>query len=66
MNYNPHQLIERIDELGYVIEEELATVLFLMMQLEKPLLLEGNPGVGKTKVAYILSDLLGFELIRLQ
>ncbi|MEO0340312.1 MAG: MoxR family ATPase, partial [Bacteroidota bacterium] len=35
-------------------------------QLEKPLLLEGNPGVGKTKVAYILSDLLGFDLIRLQ
>ncbi|MEM1219546.1 MAG: MoxR family ATPase, partial [Bacteroidota bacterium] len=47
-------------------EEELATVLFLMLQLEKPLLLEGNPGVGKTKVAYILSDLLGYELIRLQ
>ena len=66
MNYNPHQLIDRIDELGYVIEEELATVLYLMMQLEKPLLLEGNPGVGKTKVAYILSDLLGYELIRLQ
>lgn len=63
---NPKALIPKIDELGYVIEEELATVLFLMLQLEKPLLLEGNPGVGKTKIAYILSDLLNYELIRLQ
>ena len=63
---HPRELIPVIDDLGYVIEEELATVLYLMMRLEKPLLLEGNPGVGKTKIAYILSDLLGYELIRLQ
>ena len=63
---NPKALIPKIDDLGYVIEEELATVLFLMLKLEKPLLLEGNPGVGKTKIAYILSDLLGYDLIRLQ
>ncbi len=63
---NPKDLIPAIDELGYVIEEELATVLFLMLKLEKPLLLEGNPGVGKTRIAYILSDLLGYELVRLQ
>jgi len=63
---NPRDLIPIIDNLGYVIDEELATVLFLMQKLEKPLLLEGNPGVGKTKVAYILSELLGHELIRLQ
>lgn len=60
------ELIPEIDKLGYVIEEELATVLYLMLKLEKPLLLEGNPGVGKTRIAYILSDLLGYELIRLQ
>jgi len=63
---NPRDLIPIIDDLGYVIDEELATVLFLMQKLEKPLLLEGNPGVGKTKVAYILSEMLGFELVRLQ
>ena len=63
---HPRDLIPVIDKLGYVIEEELATVLFLMMKLEKPLLLEGNPGVGKTQIAYILSDLLGLELVRLQ
>jgi len=63
---HPSELIPEIDKLGYIIEEELATVLFLMQKLEKPLLLEGNPGVGKTKVAYILSELLGYELVRLQ
>ena len=63
---HPKELIPLIDKHGYVIEEELATVLYLMMKLEKPLLLEGNPGVGKTQVAYLLSKLLDFELIRLQ
>jgi len=66
MDIDPRALIDKIDALGYVIEEELATVLYLMMQLEKPILLEGNPGVGKTKIAYILSELLGYDLIRLQ
>ncbi len=63
---NPRDLIPIIDKLGYVIDEELATVLFLMQKLQKPLLLEGNPGVGKTKIAYILADMLGYELVRLQ
>jgi MoxR-like ATPase len=63
---HPKELIPLIDERGYVIDEELATVLFLMLKLEKPLLLEGNPGVGKTRIAYILSDLMGYPLIRLQ
>lgn len=62
----PRDLIPIIDKMGYVIEEELATVLYLMMKLEKPLLLEGNPGVGKTQIAYILSEYLGYDLIRLQ
>lgn len=62
----PKELIPLLDELGFVIEEELATVLYLLLQLEKPLLLEGNPGVGKTQIAYILSKYLGYDLIRLQ
>lgn len=57
---------ERFDELGYVVDEELATILFLMLRLGKPLLLEGNPGVGKTEVANVLAASLGTELIRLQ
>jgi len=63
---HPKELIPKIDSLGYVIEEELATVLYLMLQLEKPILLEGDPGVGKTQVAYILAQLLDYELVRLQ
>lgn len=62
----PKELIPILDELGFVVEEELATVLYLLLQLEKPLLLEGNPGVGKTQIAYILSKYLGYDLIRLQ
>lgn len=58
--------IESFDALGYVVDEELATILFLMSRLQKPLLLEGNPGVGKTEVANILASHLGTELIRLQ
>lgn len=62
----PKELIPILDEIGFVVEEELATVLYLLLQLEKPLLLEGNPGVGKTQIAYILSKYLGYDLIRLQ
>ena len=66
MHSNPKALIPALDKLGFVVEEELATVLFLLLQLEKPLLLEGPPGVGKTQVAYLLSRYLGHDLIRLQ
>lgn len=57
---------QSFDRLGYVVDDELATVLFLMMTLRKPLLLEGNPGVGKTEIANVLASYLDTELIRLQ
>ncbi|MBS1978590.1 MAG: MoxR family ATPase [Bacteroidetes bacterium] len=60
------RLSESFDRLGYVVDDELATVLYLMLQLKKPLLLEGHPGVGKTEVANILSAHSKTELIRLQ
>lgn len=60
------ELIYRFDQLDYVVEEELATVFFLMLMLKKPLLLEGPPGVGKTEVANIIAHYKGYELIRLQ
>lgn len=63
---NPLSLIPQLDQLGYVIDEDMATVLYLMLNLEKPLLLEGEPGVGKTEVAHILARLLDTDLIRLQ
>jgi MoxR-like ATPase len=58
--------IESFDQLGYVVDEELATILFLMTNLQKPVLLEGHPGVGKTELANMLAAHLGTELIRLQ
>ena len=47
-------------------DEEFATALFLLLNLKKPLLLEGPPGVGKTEIALVLSQLLNTKLIRLQ
>jgi MoxR-like ATPase len=51
---------------GYVADTDLATALFLSLRLERPLLLEGEAGVGKTEVARTLAQVLGAELIRLQ
>ncbi|MFN8593066.1 MAG: MoxR family ATPase [Thermomicrobiales bacterium] len=50
----------------YVAERGLATTLFLTLKLGKPLLLEGEAGVGKTEIAKVLADLLQTPLIRLQ
>jgi MoxR-like ATPase len=50
----------------YLADRGLATALYLGLSLDKPLLLEGEAGVGKTEVAKALASLLGRELIRLQ
>lgn len=63
---NIHALIDSFEQQKYIADEELGTILFLMLQLGKPVLLEGNPGVGKTEVANVLSKVLDTELIRLQ
>ena len=59
-------LINQFDKLGYILEEESATVLLLTLSLKKPLLLEGPPGVGKTEVAKVISTFQNAEFIRLQ
>ncbi len=53
-------------EQGYLAEEGLATSLFLALRMERPLFVEGEPGVGKTEIAKVLSRVLGVPLIRLQ
>ena len=53
-------------DAGYVGNRALATVLFLSLRLRRPLLLEGEAGVGKTEIAKVLSASLGRKLIRLQ
>src|SRR4030095_5767592 len=59
-------ILAKLDATGYVADEELATLLFLLLRLNKPVLLEGHPGVGKTELAYALSSILNTKLIRLQ
>ncbi|QYG94698.1 MoxR family ATPase [Iamia sp. SCSIO 61187] len=53
-------------EHGYLADEGLATVVFLALHMRRPLLLEGDAGVGKTEVAKVLARWTGGELLRLQ
>ena len=57
---------EAMERHGYVAEPAIATAVFLAQEMRKPLLIEGDAGVGKTEVAKVLARLLGTELIRLQ
>jgi MoxR-like ATPase len=56
----------RLDELDYLVDDGLATALYLALTLGQPLLLEGEPGVGKTTAAKALARALDAPLIRLQ
>ena len=60
------QVIAELARGRYVADRALATVLFLAHKLEKPIFLEGEPGVGKTEVAIVMSQLFQTDLIRLQ
>jgi MoxR-like ATPase len=57
---------EALERHGYVADPAIATALFLATDLRKPLLIEGDAGVGKTETAKVLARVLGTELIRLQ
>src|SRR6202044_2988578 len=56
----------RLAEVGYVADRDLATALWMMDYLNRPLLIEGEAGVGKTEVAKALAALHSCELIRMQ
>lgn len=59
-------IIKALEQHKYLADEELATALFLLIRLGKPMLLEGPPGIGKTELAVVLAKLLQTRLIRLQ
>jgi MoxR-like ATPase len=59
-------LRQQLDEVDYLVDEGLSTALYLALALGLPLLLEGEPGVGKTAAAKALASALGAPLIRLQ
>jgi MoxR-like ATPase len=62
-----HETISRqLKERRYFADEGLLTAVRLAVGLRRPLLLEGEPGVGKTEISRVLADALGRELIRLQ
>jgi MoxR-like ATPase len=68
---NPKDLsIEQVQDIlraeRYICDRSLATVIYLSLVVGKPLLLEGEAGVGKTEIAKVLSKVLGAKLIRLQ
>jgi MoxR-like ATPase len=60
------QVAKELGDAHYIADRALATVLFLAHRLEKPIFLEGEPGVGKTEVAIVMARLFNTDLIRLQ
>jgi MoxR-like ATPase len=63
---SPGELKERLGDVGYLADDALSMATYLALGLNRPLLLEGENGVGKTEIAKALAELLGRDLIRLQ
>lgn len=68
--HNPFSTVDdlagELESHGYLTEPGIAAAAFLALSLDRPLLLEGEPGVGKTELAKVMSQVLGRPLVRLQ
>ena len=60
------ELKQKLDEEKYIYDDTLATVLYVALQLGRPLLIEGAAGVGKTEIAKVMAAALDRDLVRLQ
>ena len=60
------EILERLESESYVADASIATSIYMAQALERPLLIEGRAGVGKTEVANVMARLLDTKLIRLQ
>jgi MoxR-like ATPase len=63
---SPQALTEQLAAHGYIVDDALAMSVFLALRMQRPLFLEGAPGVGKTLLAGVLAELFETRLIRLQ
>ena len=61
-----NELKAKMDQANYVYDDTMATVLYVALQLGRPLLIEGAAGVGKTEIAKVMASVLDRELVRLQ
>jgi MoxR-like ATPase len=65
-NQGVDAIVSGFGRLGYITDRSLATAVYLVTKLRKPILVEGHAGLGKTEVAKALASFLGTQLIRLQ
>ncbi len=66
MNDAIREMQEGMERHGYIAEHSIATAVYLAKEMRKPLLIEGDAGVGKTEIGKVMARMLGTELIRLQ
>jgi MoxR-like ATPase len=66
VNQDVDAIVAGFERLGYVTDRSLATAVYLVIKLRKPILVEGHAGLGKTEIAKVLASYLGTRLIRLQ
>lgn len=61
-----NELRNSLEKQKYIFDEDFLVTVYVTLKLEKPVLIEGAAGVGKTEVAKVLSKAFGYELVRLQ